>query len=567
MKAIRISFVSLFILTLINGYAISMDSSGGKNSWSVSFADELEDLFHDSNISKKPTTNYTIDVPRGGIAAVHILINNYKEKMQLDFSLLHNGTPYTEAFWYKLIDVPVKNNTGLKNRLGEDNPYIIRKAPFRVFDAIEPVNSPVETTATTMVLRLEIPIEISEDPGLRQYKIMLKAGKQSRELNFNILVYKSILPEVGKSSFPFTNWISFDNIAESHNLEIWSEEYWLMIKKYAQLMVRSRQNSFKLPDYRHLFILDDKDRYNLNRERLRSLVKIFTEAGMYYIEGCHLGSRTGGEWSSKTFSIFHKDGSLATTGEGDIYLAHICRQLMEEIEINGWKDRWLQHVADEPIASNAVDYRIFTGMVHKYMPGIDIIDAVMDTELVGSVNIWCPLAHEYDQHHELFDAFRSRGDKIWFYTCLQPRGPYLNRLMDMERIRPALMGWVAALYNLDGFLHWGLNWWRMGHENKFRLDPFMGSVNYMDYGAPVPPGDSHVFYPGHEGPWSSVRMEAHRIGFEDYELLKMLKTKDPDRAGEIIKKVIRSFTDYTKDPAVYRAARKELLMALDSSAE
>ncbi len=567
MKAIRILFICLFILTLINGYAISMDSSGGKNSWSVSFADELEDLFHDSNISEKPITNYTIDVPRGGIAAVHILINNYKEKMQFDFSLLHNGAPFTEGLWYQLIDVPVNNNTGLKSRLGEDNPYVIRKAPFRVFDAIKPVSSPVETTAATMVLRLEIPVKISEDPGLRQYKIILEAGKQSRELNFNILVYKSILPEVGKSSFPFTNWISFDNIAEYHNLEIWSEEYWLMVKKYAQLMVRSRQNSFKLPDYRHLFILDEKDMYNLNRERLRRLVEIFTEAGMYYIEGCHLGSRTNGEWSSKTFSIFHKDGPLATTREGDIHLAHICRQLMEEIERNGWKDRWLQHVADEPIASNAVDYRIFTGMVHKYMPGIDIIDAVMDTELVGSVNIWCPLAHEYEQHHELFDEVRSRGDKIWFYTCLHPRGPYLNRLMDMERIRPALIGWVAALYDLDGFLHWGLNWWRMGHENTFRLDPFMGSVNYMDSGSPVPPGDSHVFYPGHDEPWSSVRMEAHRIGFEDYELIKMLKTKNPERVSEIIVKVIRSFTDYTKDPAVYRATRKELLMALDSSAE
>jgi len=567
MKATRISFVCLFILTLINGYAINVDSSGSEKSWSVSFVDELTDIFHDSNISKKPSANYTIDVPRGGIAAVHILINNYKDKIQLDFSLLRNGAPDTEVFWYKLIDVPVNNNTGLKNRIGEDNPYVIRKAPFRVFDAIEPVNSPVETKAATMVLRLEIPVEISEDPGLRQYRVKLKAGKQSKELKLNILVYKSVLPEVGKSSFPFTNWISFDNIAEYHNLEIWSEEYWLMIKKYAQLMVRSRQNSFKLPDYRHLFILDDQDMYNLNRERLRRLVEIFTEAGMYYIEGCHLGSRTNGEWSSETFSIFHKDGPLATTREGDIHLAHICRQLMEEIESNGWKDRWLQHVADEPIASNAVDYRIFTGMVHKYMPGIDIIDAVMDTELVGSVNIWCPLAHEYEQHNELFDAFRNRGDKIWFYTCLHPRGPYLNRLMDMERIRPALMGWVAALYDLDGFLHWGLNWWRMGYENTFRLDPFMGSVNYMDYGAPVPPGDSHVFYPGHEGPWSSVRMEAHRIGFEDYELLKMLKTKDPERAGEIINKVIRSFTDYTKDPVVYRAARKELLMALDSSTE
>jgi len=65
-------------------------------------------------------------------------------------------------------------------------------------------------------------------------------------------------------------------------------------------------------------------------------------------------------------------------------------------------------------------------------------------------------------------------------------------VMDMERIRPILVSWVAALYDPDGFLHWGLNWWRMGHENTFQLDPLMRSVNYMDNGIPVSTGDRHI---------------------------------------------------------------------------
>jgi hypothetical protein len=43
----------------------------------------------------------------------------------------------------------------------------------------------------------------------------------------------------------------------------------------------------------------------------------------------------------------------------------------------------------------------------------------------------------------------------------------------------------------------------------------------------------------------------------------MLKAKDAERASAIINKVIRSFSDYTKEPEVYRAARKELLESLD----
>ncbi len=78
--------------------------------------------------------------------------------------------------------------------------------------------------------------------------------------------------------------------------------------------------------------------------------------------------------------------SLATSAEGNAEIAAIGGELMREIERNGWRDRWMQHVADEPIASNAADYRIFVGMVRKYMPGIPILDATMEETLVGSVD-------------------------------------------------------------------------------------------------------------------------------------------------------------------------------------
>jgi hypothetical protein len=71
---------------------------------------------------------------------------------------------------------------------------------------------------------------------------------------------------------------------------------------------------------------------------------------------------------------------------------------------------------------------------------------------------------------------------------------------------------------------------------------------------------THVIYPGKDGPWSSVRFEAHREGFEDYELLKRLKAKRPKAAAKIIAQAIR---DYTKDTRTFRQARKALLTALD----
>ena len=131
----------------------------------------------------------------------------------------------------------------------------------------------------------------------------------------------------------------------------------------------------------------------------------------------------------------------------------------------------------------------------------------------------------------------------------------LNRLLDMELLRPALLGWAAARYDLDGFLHWGLNHYR--HDQ----DPFAQSVVPHGGGTRLPAGDTHVVYPGKKGPWSSLRLEAQREGCEDYELLRRLREQSPKEAAAIIRKAIRGFDKYTRDVKTFRAARKALLEA------
>lgn len=272
---------------------------------------------------------------------------------------------------------------------------------------------------------------------------------------------------------------------------------------------------------------------------------------MHYIEGGHFAGRTGGEWNAATFST-SLGGPPATSVAGNADIAGAAGQLMEEIERNGWRGRWVQHVADEPVAANAADYRIMVGMVHKYMPGIRVIDATMDPALAGSVNIWCPQCHEYQAHRKEFEAQRALGDGVWFYTCCVPGGRWLNRLMDMELLRPALLGWAGAFYGLEGFLHWGLNHYRP------EQDPFRESVVRHGGRSKLPAGDTHVVYPGREGPWSSVRLEAQREGIEDLELLNELKARDAGAALEIMRPVVKGFDRYTRDAAVLRAARKRL---------
>jgi hypothetical protein len=80
----------------------------------------------------------------------------------------------------------------------------------------------------------------------------------------------------------------------------------------------------------------------------------------------------------------------------------------------------------------------------------------------------------------------------------------------------------------------------------------------------LPAGDSHIIYPITEGPLSSHRFEAHRIGMEDFELLAQVNAHDPKNAQEIIARVVQGFDKYSTDVAAYREARRKLLEAADA---
>ena len=518
-----------------------------------SLIDSLVWVYPDSAIGDQPCTRIGVDVARGATAAVTILIQEATPGLPIRLSVKPQvGCP---AQFFRLLDVPVECNTGplgFTEKEGERNKFVARRAPFRVYDAMQPAGKSWAARAATEAVRVHLPVPEDARPGTRDYTLTVAHGNETRVLKFVVTVHKARLPPVGRHSWPVTNWFSFENMAARHGLKAWSEAHWNMIGQYARLMARNRQNTF-LFSFGDVFRAEKKGLV-LNRERLLRIVKVFTRAGMYYIEGGHFGGRSTSEWTCPTFSIALTK-HLATSTEGNADIAAAARQLMAEIERNGWRDRYFQHVTDEPIKENAADYRIFVGMVRKYMPGIPILDATMDPSLAGSVDIWCPQAQHYQHDRNRFDAARALGDRVWFYTCCFPGGPWLNRLLDMELLRPALLGWGAALFRLDGFLHWGLNQYRQDQ------DPFAMSIIPNWGGGPnsLPAGDTHVVYPGDGEPWSSVRFESQREGLEDLELLRCLEQEKTGQTSALVRSVIRGFDDYTKDVPHFRAARRKLL--------
>ena len=520
----------------------------------VAFFDELAPLYPDSSVGGG-TSTVELDAPRGVPIGVHLLVTGLEVGRPVRLSA--DADTQRPSLWSRLIAVPVEENTGLDSRTeqfkGNINPHVIRRAPFETYEVVAPIIGPLTPTDGVVALRLEFPIASDAAPGESLWSITVEQGDQSVTLPLRLRVHDVLVPPMSRDTLAYTNWFNAREMADRHGLDRWSEPHWAMIRQYADLMARGRQNVHRL-SWRDFFTRGDDDEWSLDRTRLERYVQLFDDAGIPWIEGATIAGRPKGDWGSDWLELGMVNLPM-TSEEGRVALANLAGQMMEAIVANEWQDRWVQHLADEPTDTNAGDYAVAADALRESMPGIPIVEATMTRELTGAVDIWCPQVHKYQQNMAFFTERKAAGDEVWVYTCLVPGGPWVNRLLDQERLRQVWIGWAAGKWDIDGFLHWGLN--------HYKADPFTQSV--VDHPAmpnttnKLPAGDTHVVYPGPHGPLSGLRFEAHRVGLEDHAMLEQLPADD---RMAIIDPVFRGFDDWEAEPAAYRTARLALMRAI-----
>jgi hypothetical protein len=155
--------------------------------------------------------------------------------------------------------------------------------------------------------------------------------------------------------------------------------------------------------------------------------------------------------------------------------------------------------------------------------------------------------------YQQFDQARREGAQLWFYTCCHPVGRYPNRFLDQSLLKVRVLHWVNYLYDLDGYLHWGLNQFAGD-------DPYTQEA--ISKGLPL--GDRAIVYPATSKLLGSLRFSAMRDGLQDYEYLWVLENElsrikqeigkeaswlNPrQRPLELCRRVVWSFYEYTRDP-------------------
>ena len=168
----------------------------------------------------------------------------------------------------------------------------------------------------------------------------------------------------------------------------------------------------------------------------------------------------------------------------------------------------------------------------------------------------CPVMQDWNQ--AATDALRRMGKKVWWYTCLSPSEPYPNFAnLEAPFVDGRIIGWSTHRIGAEGFLFWIVNFWRKGvvkfDESETYFPEWKSEIGNNVH------GDGILLYPGRNAVLPSIRLANVRDGVEDAEWLKAAgKRAGVNAAASLCGNVVRTSTDFTRDPRVIRTVRSSV---------
>ncbi len=564
----RIPTMKNFLLPLLLAVLLPLTSIAQEKAVEVHYVDPLEKVFRETAFFVEKEAR--AEVVRGEHASLQFAVRSDREVNGLRASIEYIRQGEAQLRNWKI------GYLGYV-RVGRSTPNPSRDRllpPSGLYP--DPILEPEQIDLpkfTTQPVWISVPIPRDARPGMYTGRLFLegRVGNDTfREaVDFNIEVFP---PVVDRSSLWVTNWYNAepDNLAHLNSgepLALYSPKYWELLELLARKMAEYRQNVALISPLRLATYHQGKEGLLIDFANFDKTVEVFRKAGVIgRIEGGHIGSRES-NWTSP-FVVFvpviEKDTTyfekLSISDERAVaFYEQFFPALLAHLQTKGWKEIYLQHIADEPIAENVASYVAITKFVKKLAPELKIVEACHSRDLNEVIDVWVPQLNFLHEDDEFYQDRQAQGDEVWFYTCLAPQGEYANRFIELPLLKTRVLHWINYRFDIPGYLHWGLNFWRSG-------DPFLETTGIItESGNVLPGGDAWIIYPAAGKVLSSIRLEAMRDGIVDYELLRMATEKYPEEVRELARQVVYRYDLYDMNVAAFREKRRQLMEILSQN--
>ncbi len=189
----------------------------------------------------------------------------------------------------------------------------------------------------------------------------------------------------------------------------------------------------------------------------------FDKAAAKYLDGMGFTSfrlRVTG-LGGGTFHSRHKGsigGFAQGTPEYDDLMGKYLGQLEAHLREKGWLDEAYVYWFDEPSPKDYEFVKNGMATLDRCGPGLTrMLTEQIEPELIGSVDLWCPLTASYDE--KLCKERQQKGEHIMWYVCTGPKAPYATLFIDHPAVDFRIWLWQTYQYDVEGILIWTSNYW------------------------------------------------------------------------------------------------------------
>lgn len=368
-----------------------------------------------------------------------------------------------------------------------------------------------------------------------------------------------------------THWFHTDCLAVYYNVDVFSEEYWRIVGNFMKNAAEHGINLILTPVFtppldtkpgterptvQLVDVILKKGKYSFGFKKLDRWIALAKKCGVKYFEISHLFSQWGAGFAPKIVAevdgrekrIFGwdvKSDSKEYTEFLDAFLPVFTAYLKK----NKLQDKVYFHCSDEPVLGHLESYGKAVAIMHRHLKGFKIMDALSNVDFYKKGLVSIPVPSE--THLEEFIAAGMK--ERWTYYCCGPTVTYSNRFLHMPSSRNRIMGTQMYYYGVEGFLHWGFNFY-FSQLSRYPIDPY----KCTDSGLAFPAGDPFIVYPGKNGmPEDSIRHEVFTEGLQDQRALQLLETKMPRE--KIMKELDKLSPDSKMSMANYPRGEKNVL--------
>lgn len=415
--------------------------------------------------------------------------------------------------------------------------FYLRMTPGLYPDVLYPTENNEIDIAQLICRSLFITVQIPEDATFDKTEVefTFNVGQNKIKKIFNINVINAVLP---KQELTYTQWFHTDCIASYYGYEVYSDKHWNMIEKFVEKAASLGINMILTPIF--TLALDTeigKERpthqlvdieyiggiYKFGFNKLKKWINMCRKYGIEKFEMSHLFTQWGSGCTPKIVAKTENGNEKifgwhvkADTPEYRQFLKSFLPELTEFLKNENVYDNTYFHISDEPVWDKDFEcFKTEREILDGLVPAEKIIDAVSHSEFCD-----CGLVKNPIVVTSSVDGFFKKGYKnIWAYYCCAPSGRgYSNRFIAMPSGRNRITGFQLYKYNINGFLHWGYNFYYTALSRR-KINPF----EVTDAGASFQSGDSFTVYPAHNGPIDSLRGVVFYEGLQDNRACKLLE--------------------------------------------